>query len=129
MLLHHDARRPVQADNAPVAAEVAPHLYSFGERGRGERLDGGETFEEREVEGDRTLHLYLLQHHLGDEDAVGVARASPGQVPPVLLEPGDDGTAYGLDLGGVRSRRVAGSLFAHPASLRTRGAVKRGTIG
>ena len=57
----------------------ALHLDVFG--------DGGEGAEEALEVGDDGNDLGLLEHHLADPDAVGVAVASPGQVALVLGEP------------------------------------------
>ena len=66
-LLHRDPGRPVQTHHP--ACTVPDRLLR-------ERLHGRESPQESEVERDGALHLYLLQHHLRDEDAVGVARGT-----------------------------------------------------
>jgi hypothetical protein len=91
----------VQVHHPLVAPEVPPHPYRLGERRLRQRTRGGEPFEERLIEGDGALHLYLLEHHLRDQHAPGVPRLAPGQVPPVLLEPGDQSFAHRLKLRGV----------------------------
>jgi hypothetical protein len=87
VLLDHDAGRPVQVHHPPVAAQVAPGADRVRERRLGEGLHRREALQEALVERDRARHLDLLQHHLGDQDAPGVARAPPRQVAPVLVEP------------------------------------------
>jgi hypothetical protein len=75
--------------------------------GRGQRLHGREALQEARVVVQHGGHLGLLQHHLGQPHAVGVARALPGQVvAAVLALPG------AAPLGG--ERRAAGALPGGP---------------
>jgi len=114
VLLDHDAGRPVQVHHPPVAAQVAPGADRVRERRLGEGLHRREALQEALVERDRARHLDLLQHHLGDQDAPGVARAPPRQVAPVLVEPRDQGPAHRLGLAGVQLEPVrACRLLAH----------------
>ena len=53
----------------------------------GERLDRRPALEPGEVPRNDAFDLGLLQHHLGDEDRVRVARVTPGEVAAVRREP------------------------------------------
>jgi len=50
-------------------------------------LDVGKTTQKTVVVRNDGFHLGLLEHELGDQDAVGVGRAPPGQVASVAAVP------------------------------------------
>jgi hypothetical protein len=64
---------------ARVVAEAAPGREHVLLGGFGERVHVGKAREEALVVGDDRGDLRLLQHDLGEPDAVGVTRALPGQ--------------------------------------------------
>jgi len=82
-------RCPMEADGTAVVAEALPRADDVREQRRGERLCGRPALEPREVARDDALYLRLLEHHLGDEDRVRIARPPPGQITPVLRVPGE----------------------------------------
>jgi hypothetical protein len=55
--------------NACIALGL-PEPYSIRDTRPGQCPNRRKTFKESEVEGDHQVHLYLLEHHLQDEDAV-----------------------------------------------------------
>ena len=101
----------MEAHHPPVAAEVSPRPDGLRARRLGEGPRRGEKGDERFVEGDRARYLDLLEHDFGDEHAPGIAGAPPRQVAPVLLEPGDQGPAHRLGLGGVKLETVRACRF------------------
>ena len=80
---------PVQADRPPVVAQPLPLDDRLGGRGCGQRLDGRPPLEPPLVPGDHPLDLGLLQHHLADEDRVGIPCVPPGEVTAVSGVPRD----------------------------------------
>ena len=90
--------RAVQVEAAPVVAQPLPLADHVRRRRGSERLDGWPALEPGHKAGDHALHLRLLQHHLGDEDRVGIAGPTPGQVASVLREPGEQGCLHGAGL-------------------------------
>ena len=90
----------VQVAGAVVVAEARPRGEHVLLRLLGEGRERREAREEGLVVGHRRLDRGLLQHHLGDPDAVRVPRAPPGQVAPVALVPGEEGRG-----GASRSRQ------------------------
>ena len=66
--------RAVQVARARVVAQPFPALEDRPLVGGGQAPQRGETAQETTVVGQRRLDLGLLQHDLGDPDAVGVAR-------------------------------------------------------
>jgi len=94
VLAHHGLRAGVQVARAGVVAEPAPQRHDFFRGRGGEAGEVRKACEEAPVVGNHRRHLRLLQHDLGEPDAVGIACAAlllPGQVVPAgLLLPGDD---------------------------------------
>src|SRR5205807_7232336 len=102
------ARDGVQPHRADVVAERVPELAHLGDVGGGERAQRRVGPQELAIFRDHPLHLRLLEHDLGDEHAVGHARAPPRQVAAVTRVPGEQATlerAYG----GLRRRHGAQS--------------------
>ena len=106
-----DLRAAMEIARARVVAEAAPGGEHLAEVGGGQRADVGEARGEALVVGEDGRHLRLLQHDLGEPDAVRVARVLPGQrMAAVLLLPGDDA---------LGERGVCGKVaaIAHPAMV------------
>ena len=80
MALLHQLRRALQVARARVIAQAAPQPQHLVLRRAGERGDIGEALEKALVIGNHRGDLGLLQHDFRDPDAIGVARALPGQV-------------------------------------------------
>ena len=71
--------RPMQVDGPAVVAEPLPFADDVGRARRREGLDGRPALEPGEVARDHALDLRLLQHHLRDQDRVGIPRLPPRQ--------------------------------------------------
>src|SRR3989441_541744 len=84
---HRLAGDPVQADRADVVAERVPEPAHLAHPRGGEAVDRRVALEELMVLRNHPLHLRLLQHDLGDEHPVRVARAAPGKIAAVLRVP------------------------------------------
>ena len=89
--LGHVLRAAVEVARAVVVAEPRPGGEDLLLRLLGERLQGGEALQERLVVGSRRLHRGLLEHDLGDPDAVGVRRPAPRELAPVAVVPAQEG--------------------------------------
>ena len=63
---------------AALVAERIGDRFDFVEAGVGDVLQAGEPVEELAVDARYTRHLGLVEHDLGDHDAVRVAGAAPG---------------------------------------------------
>lgn len=90
-------RRGVEITRATVVTEAGPEAQDFLLRGGGEHVDGGKFFEEAVVIGEDGGNARLLQHDLGDPDAVGVAADAPGEVAAMSAEPGQEFGAKGVE--------------------------------
>src|SRR5438105_7093118 len=83
-------RRLAQVAAARVVAKAAPEPEHVVFRGSREAMHVGKAYEKALVVRDDSGDLRLLQHHLGEPDAIGIARALPGQaVAAVPALPGD----------------------------------------
>src|SRR6185436_3439978 len=80
-----------------------PHVFHWCPGQRAQRRVAPEKLA---ILGDHAIHLRLLQHDLGDQHAVGMARAAPGKVAAVLAVPGQELALEGAD-GGARRRSHA----------------------
>src|SRR5947199_17485 len=81
-------------------------------RGAGERVYRRPALEPGQVSRHDSVDLRLLEHHLGDEDRVGVARAAPREVAAVDHEPGEERLTHRRDSNfrlGMRKVRFAPS--------------------
>ena len=65
------------------------------ERRASKSRQGGKTTQKARVSNCDAAHLGLLEHHLGNEDRVGVARPAPREVAPVPAIPGAQQAAEG----------------------------------
>src|SRR5882762_5974786 len=83
------SRDAVKIGRAAVVAERAPGLRHFGRAGAGQVLEGRVARQELVVLRDDAVDLGLLEHDLGDEDAVRLAGAAPGQIAAVACVPGE----------------------------------------
>ena len=107
MARHDFLRGTMQVAGACVVAKAFPRLGDATRMGARDIGKGGELTEEFTVLGDHSRDLRLLEHQLRHEDAIRIARFSPGQVTSVLPIP----CAQPASEGSV-SR---GLLFATPA--------------
>lgn len=87
---HHGSRERVQVLGAAIIAEAVPR---FSHRFRTRLCQGvhrGVPIEELVVILLDPADLSLLQHELGNEDAVGIPRSSPRQVPSLPAKPREE---------------------------------------
>ncbi len=73
-------RRAMQQMRAPVVAQPAPLLEHALDRRGGEARHVGKRRDETLVIGNDGRDLRLLQHDLGQPDAIRIARVLPGQI-------------------------------------------------
>src|SRR5262245_2514924 len=92
---HRLARDAVQAAHAAVVAARPPGPRHFPRAGLRELCEGGIAREELVILGDDPAHLRLLEHDLGDEHAVGLARAAPREVATVVGIPAEEAAVKG----------------------------------
>jgi hypothetical protein len=85
---HCLARDLVQTDGPDVVAERVPQPADIADSGAGQILERGIALEELVVLRYDAIDLGLLEHDLGDEHAVGIARASPGKIATMPRVPG-----------------------------------------
>src|SRR5437867_3018935 len=77
----------MQVASARVIAEAIPRLHDrFGARAR-KPFECREPFQKPRIELRDSAHLRLLQHELGDDDAVRIAGAAPRKVARMLSIP------------------------------------------
>ena len=74
----------MQPHRALVVAQASPRLDRLTHRLRRQRRERWEARQELAILGQHALDLRLLEHDLRDEDGVGVARLSPGQMRAAL---------------------------------------------
>jgi cob(I)alamin adenosyltransferase len=120
------ARNRVQAPRTNVVSERPPRGRNVGfGRGR-ERLQRGILRQPLVILRKDTVHLSLLEHHLGDEDTVGIAGQPPRQVAPVAAVPFEkassehpprrrSGQRRQLLLRDPRPQRLAARVFPCPS--------------
>ena len=89
VLLLHDPRGGVQRPRTTVVAETGPLPQDVLLRRLRQGRHRGEAPEEAHPALGDDLHAGLLEHHLADPDAVGIARPPPWQVPRRLAIPGE----------------------------------------
>src|SRR5262249_14231693 len=77
----------VQPHGAQVVAKALPGTDGFRPRRAGQVAESRKAFEPGVPFGNDAIDLRLLEHDLGDENGVRVARAAPGQVARVLAIP------------------------------------------
>src|SRR5262249_44281589 len=116
MALDHGLGAGVQMSRARIIAEPGPELEHVLERRRRERAHArparGKT---REIGYDR-LGRGLLQHDLGEPDAIGVGpvagQCAPGKLAAVAVVPSQE---IGAEISAVRARRLRRTLSPlHP---------------
>ena len=105
----------MQVASAGVISESGPRVGHVLDGRIGDVVEGGEALEKPRVVIDDAGDLRLLEHQLGDEDVVRVARAAPGEITrraaePSAEAPAESPSASGIDLGGAGGRR---GLAAH----------------
>jgi hypothetical protein len=94
MRAHDRGGRGVQVMRAPVIAEAAPVREHGVDRGAGQCGDIGERIDKAQVVRRHRRDLRLLQHDLGEPDAIRIARVLPRQiVTAVRALPGDDASS------------------------------------
>ena len=86
---------PMQVEPPPVVAETLPLANHLRRARRGERLDRRPALEEGEIARNDARDLRLLEHDLGDEDRVRVARFPPGQVAALRPKPLEEQFLHG----------------------------------
>ena len=79
--------RPAEISGPPVVSQSGPEGKDFVLVAFGQILQRRIAFQEPLVVGNDGLHLSLLEHHLGQEDRIGLQAAAPGKIPPVPLVP------------------------------------------
>ncbi len=99
VLIEHRARRALHIHRAAIVAQPCPGADDIGGRCRRQRLERRELIEERQVLRHDPIHLSLLEHDLGHQDAIGVAGAPPGQIARGVGEPGQQRPAYIGEIG------------------------------
>ena len=100
--LDHRLRAGMQVAGACVVAKAGPELEHILQRGRGKLCDGRKAREEARIVGSDRLHGGLLQHDLGEPDAIRVCAfafpCAPRQHAAVAVVPaqqiGGIGTAF-----------------------------------
>lgn len=91
-----------------VVAESLP-CFSDAVRARpGKSLDRGEPSDESRIEIDDARDLCLLQHELGDDHAIRIARSSPRQVPTHRPKPLEQSALEGEGVGRDGGRHEGG---------------------
>ena len=107
-----------QRDGAPIVSQSMPYPEYVSKRRFVERGKARERCDEAFIFGNDPFDLGLLQHNLGNEDAVGVLCPSPGQVASVFGIILTDGLPEGADGIGIEFlvrfgfRRAARPCFA-----------------
>ena len=131
---HHLLRAAVHVARAAVVAESAPQAEDFVLGAFGQRPHVGKAFQEAREIAEHGRDLRLLQHHLRQPHAVGIARVLPRQLAAAMAAlPGDhalgevrrefQGDGRG-SLGAAALARARGNGRRH-AVLRPRHAVRR----
>ena len=111
------ARGFVQVARAGVVAQAAPEVQHTVRPGARQRTHVGEAFGETFEVGDDGGHLGLLQHDLGNPDAVGVAHALPGKgLASVAVVPLEQPRAEGIAAHGAGSGGALASCSRRSAS-------------
>ena len=93
----------MQIAGTAVVTESSPETQHVLFVGAGQVGEGGKGRQEALEIGDDGRDLRLLKHDLADPDAIGVAISTPGKVPLMCVEPGEevasDGAAYSFGCG------------------------------
>ncbi len=88
----------VEPPGTEVVAEWSPQLLNLLQRRCRQGGEGGVGGEKFMVLGDDAVHLGLVEHHLGDENAVGVVGVPPREISTMLLEPLEQPALKSLNL-------------------------------
>ena len=99
MFGHDDFCGGAEIASPSVVPQSLPGMENFPLGGRGERGKIWEAPHPFIIIKDNGSDLSLLEHDLGDEDSVGMARATPGKITAVFTIPGEEDAA---ERGGVR---------------------------
>src|SRR5262245_22911347 len=81
------ARDAAQVDRADVVTQRVPEPRDLLRRGAGEALERRIPLEKLVVLRDHPIYLRLLQHDLGDQDAIRIGGPAPGEVAAVAPVP------------------------------------------
>ena len=81
----------VQVAGTAIVAKPLPEFQHLVFGGLGQSVNRGEVLREAEVVAEPLLDARLLENHLREPDAVGIARLTPRQVAPMLLVPRYEG--------------------------------------
>ncbi len=112
--LDHLAREAMEAERSPVIPKPSPRLDDLSRRGACQRLERRPSLQPPEKVRNHPRDLRLLQHHLGDEDGVRVARQPPWEVMAAVHRvPAPKGVSEFRELAGARG-------FAGSATRRSR---------
>ena len=107
MRRHDFARGCVEVPGTRVVSEAVPRLAHRVSRRCREVLERRVAGEKAGEEVDDAPNLRLLQHHLGDQDGVGVGHPPPGELSGVARIPGQQAAAEGS----APRRQAAGILL------------------
>ena len=96
--ISHNFRGGVQMASACVIAESLPRVQDVIFRGSGQGGKIGEPTEPVIIIWDNGSDLCLLEHELGDEDAVRIAGLAPGKIAAMATMPAKKRLAEGADV-------------------------------
>ena len=122
----HPSCERVQIPGTCIVAEPGPRLQHGVTWRFSHVVERGEAREKALVVIDHTRHLRLLEHELGDENAVRVTRAPPREVAAMFAEPRakaprELAAPCGVDFNGVGVARTSG----HRGKYTSRSAARR----
>ena len=80
VIRHDDLRQPVQVHGTPVVTQSFPALPHLGRMSAREGVNRGIAPEKLSVVELDPRHLRLLEHELGDQHFIRIARVAPGEV-------------------------------------------------
>ncbi len=101
MARRNHARGAVKVRGPAVVAEAVPCLAHRALRSARQLLDRRVARQKTRIEVQHAANLRLLQHDLGDQNRVRVARPPPRQVAPVPPVPGNQTAAKDRELGRI----------------------------
>ena len=87
MFFNNHFRGGVQMPRASIVAEALPGMKDLAFRGASQRRESWESAEPLFIIRQNSGDLGLLQHELGDEDRIGIARAAPWKVATMAAIP------------------------------------------
>lgn len=122
MVTYQDPGEAVEIRSSAVIPESVPRLANLRGRRVGQVVDRGILPDEAGPVVDHTRDLSLLQHELGHQDSIRIARCAPRQVPTLAPEPGEETACERQSVGGsVRRRFVAHGRQRYTAREGSRG--------